>query len=183
MDPKEKQKLMVLFGIFGLAAMLMFYNLLLKPQVSGFSMRNREYKAIKARVKSAEALIKNEARIRRQHEELKKQAGIFENRLPVHDEISGLLEDFSGIAESSGVKILRIKPLESPSGQSQAGKAYAAFMILIEASAGYHQCGSFINKLEAMEKFIKVEDIDIKSVAADPRRHDIKLRTKTYIIR
>jgi Tfp pilus assembly protein PilO len=181
MDPKEKQKLMVLFGIFGLAAIMMFYNLLLKPQVSGFSMRNREYKAIKARVKSAEALIKNEARIRRQHEELKKQAGIFENRLPMHDEISGLLEDFSRIAESSGVKILRIKPLDSPDDQDQAGRVYTAFIILIEASAGYHQCGLFINKLETMEKFIKVEDIDIKSIATDPRHHDIKLRIKTYV--
>lgn len=184
MDPKEKQKLMVLFGIFGLAAILMYYNLLLKPQVSGFSMRNREYKTIRARVKSAEALIKNEARIKRQHEELKKQSGIFEDKLPRQDEVSGLLGDFSRIAESSGVKILRIKPLEVVDDQAQAKTdkgACMAFPILIEARAGYHQCGLFINKLETMEKFIKVEDIDIRNVATDPRHHDIKLRVKTYV--
>jgi len=186
MDPKEKQKLMILFGIFGVAALVMCYNLLLRPQMVGFSVRNREYQAIKARVKSAEALIKNEARIKNQYETLKKQAGLLEDRLPRHDKISGLLEDFSRIAESSGVKIQKIKPLEITNNQARTsakGSAYTELPILIEAKADYHQCGLFINKLETMEKFIKVEDIDIRGINTDPRHHDIKLRTKTYIIK
>ncbi|MFH1853858.1 MAG: type 4a pilus biogenesis protein PilO [Candidatus Omnitrophota bacterium] len=186
MDPKEKQKLMILFGIFGVAALVMFYSLLLRPQISGLSLRNKEYQAIKARVKSAEALIKNEARIKHQHEELKKQAGLLERKLPGQDEISSFLEDFSRIAESSGVQILRIKPLETVDGRAEVNArsgVYAELPILIEARAGYHQCGLFVNKLETMEKLIKIEDIDIKGVVGDPRRHDIKLRTKTYIIK
>ncbi|MBU3912104.1 MAG: type 4a pilus biogenesis protein PilO [Candidatus Omnitrophica bacterium] len=186
MDPKEKQKLMVLLGIFGIAAVVMFYNLLLKPQLAGFSVRNKEYQDIRARVKGAEALIRNKARIKNQHEELKKQTAQLEKRLSLHDEISGLLEDFSRIAESSGVKILRIKPLEVVDDQTRANArsgVYVEFPILIEARAGYHQCGLFVNKLETMEKIIKIEDIDIKGIATDPRRHDIKLRTKAYVIK
>lgn len=186
MDPKEKQKLMVLFGIFGVVALVMFYNLLLKPQLAGFSVKNREYQAIKARVQAAEALIRNEAKIKRQREEFKKQAAMLEKRLSAHDEISGLLEDFSRIAESSGVKILRIKPLEVMDDETQLNArsgVYAELPILIEARAGYHQCGLFVNKLETMEKLIKIEDIDIRSILTDPRHHDIKLRTKAYVIK
>lgn len=185
MDPKEKQKLMILFGIFGVAALVMYYSLLLKPQLTGFGIRNREYQAIKAMVKSAESLVKNEARIERQHEELKKHAELLEKKLPGQNEISGLLEDFSRIAESSGVKILRIKPLDALNEQNNTNKkgVYVGLPILIEARAGYHQCGLFVDKLETMDKFIKIEDIDIKSIATDPRHHDLKLRTKTYIVR
>ena len=56
MDPKEKQKLMVLSGILGIAAVLFYYNLLLRPQFAKFIAMNREFQALKARVRSAETL-------------------------------------------------------------------------------------------------------------------------------
>ena len=185
MDPKEKQKLYVLFGIFGIAAIIVYYNLLLKPQFLSFIANNREFQAIKTRVRAAETLIANRERIKRQYESLDRQSALLEKRLPGQDEISSLLGDFSSIAESSGVKILRVKPLEVAGGVLQAGEEggyYSIFPILIEARAGYHQCGVFINKLENMDKLIKIDDIDIKGRIDDPRHHDIRLRVRTYVI-
>jgi len=186
MDPKEKQKLMVLFGIFAVAGVIMYYNLLLRPQFSKFIVMNRDFQTVKSRIRSAEALIANESRIGKQHDNLAGEVEALEERLPGQDEVSGLLEDFSRVAESSGVKILKIKPLEplDEIGQSGSGSAfYSDFPILIEARAGYHQCGIFINRLEDMGRFIKIEDIDIKGTAGDPRRHHIRLRVNTYIVK
>ena len=84
----------------------------------------------------------------------------------------------------ASVKILKLKPLEAGAEFLQEGADggfYSEFPILIEARAGYHQCGIFINKLENMEKFIRVDDVDIRGSSRDPRRHDIKLRVSTYI--
>ena len=47
MDVKEKQKLMILCGIFGIAAVMLYYNLLLKPQFLSFRMHNREYFSVR----------------------------------------------------------------------------------------------------------------------------------------
>lgn len=184
MDPKEKQKLYVLFAIFGIAALMIYYSLLLRPQFLGFIVKNREFYAVKRRVKSAEALIANEARIKAQYDNLKKESVLLEKRLPAQGEVSSLLGDFSRIAESSGVKILKIKPLEKPGGASAAkteNQFYSEFPILIEARAGFHQCGIFINKLESMERFIEIDDIDIKGRPEDPRHHDIRLKLVTYV--
>lgn len=185
MYPKEKQKLYILFGIFAIAALLVYYSLLLRPQFLSFIVRNREFRAINARVRGAEALIASEQGMKMQHENLLEQSKAVEKRLPAQDEISSLLGGFSSIAESSGVKILKIKPLEVLDDISQAGagvQLYSEFPILIEARAGYHQCGIFINKLENMERFIKIEDIDISGRPTDPRHHDIRLRAVTYIM-
>ncbi len=184
MDPKEKQKMMVLFAIFGIAALVLYYNFLLRPQFRKFITVNRDFQAVKARVRSAEALIANEERMKTQHANLSEQVGLLEKRFARQDQVSGLLQDFSGVAESSGAKILRVMPLEvanDASGVSSENAFYAEFPILIEARAGYHQCGIFLNKLEGMDRFIRVDDIDIKGRTGDPRRHHIKLRVTTYI--
>jgi len=184
MDPKEKQKMMVLFAIFGIVAIVLYFNLLLRPQFKKFIAANRDFQAVKARVRSADALIANEERIRTQYVNLSEQVGLFERRFARQDQVSGLLQDFSGIAESSGAKILRVMPLEAmddASGVLSGNTFYTEFPILIEARAGYHQCGAFINKLENMDRFIRVDDIDIKARTGDSRRHHIKLRVTTYI--
>ena len=183
MDPKEKQKLYVLFGIFAIAGIMFYYNLLLKPQFAKFLVINREFGVIKARLKSAETLIVNEVRIKKQHENLSTEVAVLEERFPSQGEISSLLGDFSRVAESSGVKILRVKPLEDVNEVAGANGLYSEFPILIEARGGYHQLGGFINRLENMDRFIRIEDIDIKTRTGDPRRHDIKLRAATFIVK
>ena len=181
----EKQKIYILIAIFGFAGLALYYNLLLKPQFSSFIAKNREFNIVKKRVKNGEALIANEAGINRQHIAFEKQAEYLEKRLPSHDQISSILEDFSNVAESSGVKILRIKPLEEPtsfSKQKGVNNSYIEFPILIEARAGYHQLGTFVNKLETMDRFIKITDIDIAGLDKDLRHHDIKMRIITYVL-
>ncbi len=184
-DLKEKQKMYILIAIFGIAGLALYYNLLLKPQFSGFIAKNKEFRIVRDRVKSEEIMIANEAGIKRQHENYAKQAEYLEKRLPGQDQISSLLEDFSKVAESSGVKILKIKPLEAPviaSKQKVMNDSYSEFPILIEARAGYHQLGAFVNKVESMDRFIKVTDMDIAGIDKDPRRHDIKMRIITYVL-
>lgn len=183
--PNEKQKLVALFIIVGIALVAFYFNLFLRPQFAKFIVNNREFQVIKRRVAGAEALIASGERITLQYENLRKQSELLERKFPVQDEMSSLLEDFSNTAESSGVNILKIKPLEMAGGASAAGTLgtfYSIFPILIEARAGYHQLGSFINKLENMDRFIKIEKIDIKHSTLDPRRHDIILQVVTYVM-
>lgn len=182
---KETQKIYILIGIFAAMALVLYYSFLLKPQLSGFISANREYAALKTKVKNEEALIANEPAIRRQYAIAKEQAAYLEKRLPSQDKISSLLEQFSSIAESSGVKILKLKPIEDsnitpkPQGTSII---YYEYPIVIDAKAGYHQLGDFINKLENMDRFIRAMDVDIKGNDKDPRHHDIRLKIVTYVL-
>lgn len=181
----DKQKLFLLFAIFGIAGLAAYYSVLLKPQFLSFITKNREYFVVKNRVKSEEIMIANEQGIIRQHKNFEKEAEFLKKRLPSQDQVSSLLEDFSNVAESSGVKILKIKPLETPTalpGQKVTNSAYSEFLILIEARAGFHELGDFVNKIETMDRFIKIADIDVAGTEKDPRHHDIKMRIVTYVL-
>ena len=49
MEIPEKQKLYVLFAIFGFAGFMLYYNFLLKPQFAGFNAKNKEYRVVSGR--------------------------------------------------------------------------------------------------------------------------------------
>jgi len=184
MDVKEKQKLILLLCIFGVAALALYYNLLLKPQFLSFTVYNREYVSLKKAVRVAQTQIAKEDNIRGDYDKIKKQVNTLDVSFANQNDISSLLQAFSGIAESSDVKILRIKPLEVLDNISQDGAIpsfYSEFPILIEAMAGYHECGEFVNKLETMDRFIKINYLDIKSCSGE-KRHHIKLKVSTYIV-
>ncbi|MFH1478191.1 MAG: type 4a pilus biogenesis protein PilO [Candidatus Omnitrophota bacterium] len=184
MDNKEKQKLMVLFAIFGVALILLYYNLLLRPQFLGFISSNKEYFRIKNKVRAGEDILSRKDTIKKNLENLKNQSQRLEKMLPEHDEVPNLLESFSNIAKESNVKIVRIEPIERPAGLEITGseKAYSEFPILVEAIAGYHQTVLFIKKLENLDRFIKIDSIKMMSRAEDYRNHKLELKLRTYVM-
>jgi Tfp pilus assembly protein PilO len=183
-DPKEKQKIYLLIGIFVVAGVTLYFNVLLKPMFSNFIVMNREYYKIRTKVNNAKMLLANKAKIEEQYNLLKGQAEEYGKRFPNQAEVSSLLGDFSNVAEASNVKISRIRPLEDIDIAQATGSndLYYEYPILIEARGGYHQLGVFFNKLEGMERFIKVNTLDVKSNSQDPRRHNIIIKVSTYIM-
>lgn len=182
---KEKQKLYALAGIILILAVFVYYNIIFKPLLFKFIAKNTEYSKLKGKLKADLKILANEVNIRNEYSSFKDKAEYLKKMLPAQDQISGLLSDFSTLAESSGVKILKIKPEENLSDPKKkaANNVYLEVPILIEARSGYHQLGQFINKLETGDRFIKVVDIDIKGNEQDPRRHGIKFRVITYVLK
>ena len=123
-------------AIFSIAAVVIYYNLLLKPQFLGFITYNREYISVKRAFKAAQTLIANEDRIKGDYDNLKKQVGVLDVNFSGQDDISSLLQDFSRIAEDSGVKILRIKPLDVLDNISQVPLLLKAQSSCVDSFSG-----------------------------------------------
>ena len=186
MEIKEKQKILILIAIVGVAFLIIYYMLFLKPQFTKFLNKNSEFSTVKKRVDSARKLIASKEKIYNQLEALKARSSAVQKKLPDQESMSSLLGAFSSIAESSGVSILKIKPVESETSSPAAKttkEAYDKFSILIEAKAGYFQLVRFVDKLENMDRFIEIDDIEVRNDPNDPRRHDIKMDLKTYVMK
>ena len=119
-------------------------------------------------------------------EELKTQYANYEKRFPkAEEEIPSLLESLSTIAVKSDIAIIGIRPVK-PVQTEQVEKIAALFNeipIEILAKGGYHQLGSFINRLEALDRFMEIKDMEINRDAATPRSHSLRLMVSTYILK
>ena len=102
--------------------------------------------------------------------------------LPDEKDIPDFLQDLAATAKSSDVQILSVTPHGFvKDGKSGKDEYYSEMPVVITAKSGYHQLGSFISSLEHGERFVTVEDLDIKYDSQNPRRSNVRMVLKTYV--
>ncbi len=163
-----------------------YHFLFLSPVVSRLSFLFRETSRIQNRINKAEISIDSAPRIKKEIKELKAKEVFYSNKLPREKEFPAILEDLSGMARSSGVKITKILPMKDSrvSSEEDTGSGiYSQKAILINAQCGYHQLGAFIAELEGAERFMEVSDIRVEAGRINPKRHNVQLIVKTFILK
>ena len=84
-----------------------------------------------------------------------------------------LLENLSQQAQKAGFKIISLKPMGEPSVESPGATAHIP--IVIEALAGTHELGFFLERLESGATFFRINDLKITAAEGENRRHFVKL--------
>ncbi len=173
----QREKLMVLvFG--GIFIFTVDYFLWLGPVVNVLtrtvpilSSLHEELDALKTDQKAAPEIKKKWDGI--QNELSEKEKG-FQGA----DQLPALLENLSKLASESGVRITSVKPVGDsvPVGS----KLYFSVPIQVNASAGAHELGAFLSKLETDETFYKITDLKIEANPSNPRKHVIGMMLETY---
>lgn len=154
---------------------------------TAFSAQNK-VAVLKKNIASTSSNISKMYSTRKKLEDLKVQQAGFEKKFPREDEISSLLNSLSSVAAKSGVDIIAIKPVrvgkitETKKGKEPEKESFHEIALEISAKGSYHQIGAFINKIEMMDRFMNIRNIDIASNNTSPRSHDLKLTVVTYIL-
>ena len=100
------------------------------------------------------------------------------------DEVPEVLNRISNIANEVGVKIDQLTPQAlgaDPLVQNEDGKYYP-MNISVRVSAGFHQLGRFLNRLERERVFWLLENLTIEADPKDIQRQDAKVNMKILIL-
>ena len=172
----------VLIALIAAAAYIYFVFI---PQfVKTFAMSGDIGKT-RLELKSARTVIADTDKLKKSLKEHSEKVESYEKKLPAQQEIPTLLEDLSGMAKDSRIKIVGITPAMSYFNDDKSGdksQIYQEIPILITAKSGYHQLGHFLNSMENADRFMKVVDINIKANGATPKEHDVELIVCTYVL-
>ena len=132
----------------------------------------------------------NEATLREQYRQLDQTVQALLKSLPHETELSSVIERLSDLASQTDVKIQTIFPQRTPElspGQKKpksvsppATVFYKDVLIQIDATAGYHQLGSFLGFVESGDKPIRLVNLRITADPAEPKRHRIKMLVRSY---
>ncbi len=158
----NNDKRMIFFAAVGFIITLAYVFFLLIPscgklhvQIVGLQDAQRLHAVLLAQSKQVQVLQtkKNDC------EGIISQYG---TKFPPVVDMQAFLKKLSGIAAETGVTITVLTPAEELNQEGVLG-FFTRKAIRIEASAGYHQLGVFLNKLEFSDQFIRVEDLGIRS--------------------
>lgn len=182
-DP-HTQTLLLTVLVALIAAILYLYFLFVPQVIRVFGLTARAGK-ISSDLKSARVVIKDFEKLKNELKEQSQKVESYEKKLPAEQEIPALLENLSGMARDSGIKIIGIVPAMSYFKDDKSIKKsqiYREIPILITAKSGYHELGHFLHNLENAGRFMKVADIDIKANKTSPKKHDVEMMVCTYIL-
>lgn len=122
--------------------------------------------------------IRNLDKLKQEIIDLEKKINNLELMIAKEQDVSVLMEDISNLADKTGVKVIQIKPAIDEDSSSIVSAKDARFQeveIKIIATAGFHQLGNFINKIETADKFFKLSSLEIETDNKDYFLQSIRL--------
>lgn len=170
---RNEKVLLLFFAV--LFAFTLDYFVWLGPVLSMFSQTSPQLRSLKVDLQTLRDDRKNSVFIEKKWKELKGKLTEAETRFIAPSEIPWLLEQLSVMARDSGVRITSLKPVAAP----ESSGYYSRIPIRIQALAGTHEFGCFLEKLETSTTFFKIQDLRIVA-AGDDQRHAFELSLETY---
>jgi len=177
----EKQRYYIFGGILVFILVLDYY-ILMRPQLGALTEINPKIQILKEDIKKAENDIQRLDQYSVEVEKLKEEVDVINLRVEARDDVPLILERISLMANQNNVRLEQIMPntLDQEKILENNERSYYSLPILVEARAGYHNFGKFLNQIERSERFLNIDDFMI-SASNDTKNHAIKLRLGTVI--
>ena len=183
---KREQKVVLLVGTLTLIIGYVYMVLILGPLGREMASLGRRIQEARQQVQALETVVANEPTLRAQYGQWDEKVTSLRALLPPREEESVVLERLSNLARQTQVKIQAIFPQRSK--DEQAGKpssksepaVYEDVLIQIDASAGYHQLGTFISLIESDARPMRVSSLRLVANPKELKRHHVKLLIRAY---
>ncbi len=192
---KRERKVIVLVGTLTLVIGYVYVALILGPLGREMASLGQRVRDARQQVRALEAVVVNEPALRAQYAQWDEKVTVLRSLLPPRDEESVVLERLSNLARQTQVKIQAIFPQRSkdeqagstkPAATSQESSStvepavYEDVLIQIDASAGYHQLGTFLSLVESEGRPMRVSSLRIVANPKEFKRHNVKLLIRAY---
>ena len=184
--PKEKRQPLILYVLIGAIIVVGYFYLYVRPRMKALGQLLPQVSRLKQDVSLARSAIANIDNFKMEITSLRNELGRYEASLPSKKNIASILDHLSKIASETGVKIVGIGELKEAEGKvpelKGAQQPYSEVSIGINLKSGYHQLGSFINKVESSARLMKLRDIEIKVDPRTPNEHNVKLIVSAFVL-
>jgi len=135
------------------------YFLLISPARSVVDALRTKRDSLQSEVTQNRALAANLAGFRQEAAVLRRRLDALRERLPSEKEIPPLYRTLSNLAFQSGLSVSVFQPREP-----QPKDFFAEVPITVNAEVGYHQLGSFFERLARLPRIVNVGDFKLTGI-------------------
>lgn len=182
----KKNQIMAFMVVICVFILVGYSFLFLGPVMSKLTFLFQNVSRLRIKLDTAEISINSMPKLKKEIGEIRSKVDFYSNKLPREEEFPSILESLSDMAQDANVKITKILPGKDSQilvKEEVSSDIYQQKEILISAQCGYHQLGAFIVALENTERFMEVSDIEIETRKINPKRHNVRLTVKTFILK
>lgn len=181
---KQQMQTLVFMGLFAVLGLYFYVQYYFLPTSQKASQLEQEVRAARDRLRGLQASTVNQEALQVQYREVEQAVASLRKSLPSESELSSVLETLSGLAAKSNVKLQTIFPervaTSSSSSNSSDPAVYKEIPIQVDALAGYHELGMFLNQVEVGDRPMQVLSLRINGSQKYPKLHQINLVLRAY---
>lgn len=169
----------IIFGVVLLVVLLAGgYFLLLSPKMVEVSGLRQQRAAKETEMLQSRALAASLARFKQEAEALRARLETAKERLPSEREIPGLYRQVSDLAYQAGMAVSLFQPREPATKD-----VYQEVPISVSAEAGYHQLGTFLDRIARLPRIVNLTDMKITGISGPTGTIRADLTLATYVFR
>ncbi len=157
----KKNKLILVLGVLAVILLVDVF-VFLPSQFSILGKISKEIKEKKSALKNLEIDLKNKPNLLRQKELMIKNIEEFKKKFLSRGDVNLVMAEIDDVSQKMGldVPVLRPQPLEEIKKTSW-GRFYS-LPIVLNLNAGYHKLAQFLNRLEKLDFYLGVKELEIK---------------------
>ena len=168
--------------VFGVILLILLgaggYFLLLSPKMAEVSGLRQQRAAKETEMLQSRALAASLARFKQEAEALRARLETAKERLPSEREIPGLYRQVSDLAYQAGMAVSLFQPREPATKD-----IYQEVPISVSAESGYHQLGTFLDRISRLPRIINLIDMKITGISRPTGTIRAELTLATYVFR
>jgi Tfp pilus assembly protein PilO len=109
---------------------------------------------------------------------LNKYIKIYDKKILGSGDVSWFLGEVSNIASKERIEVTSIKP-----GSPEPYGLYSKVFVIVDITSTYSQLGRFIADIESSEKFLKIENVNIKRMDIDEKLAKGQVKFKAFDVK
>ena len=168
--------------IIGLALLIIVvvggYFLLLQPKMAHVESLRVESAKVQTELAQNRALAANLSRFRGEASILRARLEAAQERLPSEKEMPGLYRQLHNLAQQTGLTLVLFQPREM-----RQEDVYAEVPINISAETGYHQLGTFFDRVSRLPRLVSLREMKLQGMEKGPGTIRADLVLATYLFR
>ena len=168
----------IVFGVILLAILVAGgYFLLLSPKMVEVGGLRQQRAAKQADLLQSKAVAASLARFKQEAQALRAKLEAAKERLPSEKEIPAFYRQVSDLAFQSGLSVSLFQPKDLATKD-----IYQEVPVSISAEAGYHQLGSFFERLSRLPRIVNLTDLKLAGISrpTGTLRADVVLATYVF---
>ncbi|MBN1586003.1 MAG: type 4a pilus biogenesis protein PilO [Candidatus Omnitrophica bacterium] len=189
---RKKIEVLALAGLLVLIACVLVFQVVIAPRRAaqraaaayagaGVTVTS-SLSSLRSQVQAARAQVSQITRLESEVSSMEAVLKELEARLMDPNEIPVFLDQLSGLAEQSGVEIVRVQPVsETPSGPEEEAPVYRQFPVAVEALGSFEGLTQFVSRLETQQRIMRVTNLRIQGADDTPTKHRVRMVVSAYM--
>lgn len=172
-----------MLGLFLAVLFLADYLLLMQFQLRVLYVLNPKVGILGKELRTTKDDIAKRAEYQQELQRLSEKVKAMNTKIRTREEMTLIIDNVSRLARANGVRIEQIMP-DSESSEpilKNTGGQYFIIPLRVEARAGYHSFGKFLNQIEREEAFLTLGDFSIQGNPTDSTKHKINVNIKAIV--